>query len=142
MSKKRLIMSHIAVWQFMAFMLLLCLVWASEVLDLPALFFKVEPSNVDFFQACLLSAAVFFCALIAIGNTYIQQHHILRGMLTMCPECNKVRISVDAWEDLDSYLEDRTMATLSHDRCPKCFLEMESKIMDTNVTQWRADTKD
>ena len=135
--KRKSALSLIAVWQFMAFVLLLCLVWASEVLDLPALFFNAESDRGGLIRACILTAAVLLCAIIAVGNTYVQQKHILKGILILCSSCKKVKISKGVWEQLDLYLEEKTLATLSREICPDCFRAMENEISDANREKWK-----
>ena len=132
-------MSYVALWQFMAFILLLCLIWVGEVLDLPTLLFGAPSSGVDIFRACLLSAATILCAIIAVGNTYLQHRHIIKGLLVVCPSCSKVKVSRDAWENLDRYLEEKTMATLRHDTCPDCYRAMAAAVTAANVEKWKTE---
>ena len=140
-NKRESVLSRVAAWQFMAFILLLCLVWVNEILDLPALFFHASPASVDLIRACTLSSAVILCAIIAVGNTYVQQKHILKGVLILCSSCNKVKISKGAWEQLDQYLEEKTLATLSRELCPDCFQAMELEIADANLEKWKSDAR-
>ena len=132
--------SYIAAWQFLAFILLVCLVWVSEVMDWPFLFFDAMPTGIDVIRACILSAAVVFSAIVAVGNTYVQQKHILRGMLILCSSCGKVRMQKGMWEGLADYLEAHTLATLKFDVCPDCLREMEREITDANVEKWTSAT--
>ena len=46
-------LASVALWQFMAFILLLCFVWMNEVLDLPARVFNAPESPFSFFRASL-----------------------------------------------------------------------------------------
>jgi hypothetical protein len=135
------ILNYVAVWQFLAFILLLCVVWISEVLDLPFMFFRSSPTGVDIMRGCTLSAAVIVCAIIAVGNTYVQQKHVLKGMLILCSSCNKVKVRKDAWEGIDDYLEKKTLATLAHDVCPDCLKAMEREIAKANVEDWKSQTR-
>lgn len=134
-------LSRIAVWQFLAFILLLCLIWGSEVLDLPAFFFNASHARMNLVRACTLTAAVILCAIIAVGNTYVQQKRILKGMLILCSSCNKVKISKGAWESLGQYLEKNTLAKLSQELCPDCFHVMEQEIGSANLERWRSGAK-
>ena len=140
-NRRESILSRVAAWQFMAFVLLLCLVWGSEILDLPALFFNASPARLDLIRACTLTAAVIFCAIVAVGNTYVQQKHILKGILILCSSCNKVKISKGPWEQLDEYLEEKTLATLAREICPDCFQTMEREITDANLEKWKSDAR-
>jgi len=140
-AKERTIVTHIAVWQFMAFVILLCLVWISEIMDLPAMFFAETPSGLSIARACTLSAAVIICAIVAVGNTYVQQRHILKGLFILCSACSKIRINRQDWEKLDRYLEKNTLASFSTDLCPECFEVMEREVTGANVARWKSETE-
>jgi len=126
-------LSHVAVWQFASFMLLIFVVWVSEVMDWPSLYFGASATGVDLIRACLLTAAVIWCAVVTVGNTYLQQKRILSGMLIMCTSCQKVKISPDAWEGLGSFLEQNTMAQLERAVCPECLKRMERELSEANT---------
>jgi len=140
LSNKAVMLTHIALWQFLAFAMLLCIVWVTEVLDLPALLFGVKPSAMEIYRAATLSAAVLLCAIIAVGNTYTQQRHILKGLMILCSACRKVKVNRDAWQELDKYLERYSLARLGLDVCPECFSTMKHEVTEMNVAKWKADT--
>ena len=129
--KKRMEMnafSYVALWQFIGFALLLVLVWASETLDLPNLFFGIEHTELNIFRACLLSAAVILCAIIVVGNTYIQQKHIIKGLLLVCSSCQKIKIDEDKWKSMDAYVSEHSLAAFSHGFCPECYEKMNKEL--------------
>ena len=135
-------LSRVAAWQFASFTLLIIVVWASEVMDWPALFFGASGTGVDIIRACLLTAAVIWCAVVTVGNTYLQQKRILNGMLIICTSCQKVKIGREAWEGLDRFVEQNTMAKLELAVCPDCFKRMEREISEANVGKAEADDTD
>lgn len=119
--RKRDIFVSVALWQFIVFIMLICLVWASEVLNLPALYFGGTEQPLDIFRPFVLSAGVIVCAIITVGNTYMQQRHVIKGMLMVCSSCQKIRIKQDVWEGMDYYLSKHSMVVLSHGFCPDCY---------------------
>ena len=119
----------IAFWQFLGFLIMLAIVWISEIVDLPAIFFNLKIREVDVFRACILSAAVIISSIITVGHTYVQQKHIIRGLLIICSSCGKLKVSQDSWEDISQFLEQRSLAALSHGICPECY-EKLMKVMD------------
>lgn len=139
--KREFMFEYIALWQFIAFVLLIFLIWGSEIMDLPALFFHASSTGIDLLRGFTLTAATMLVAIIAVGNTYLQQKHILKGALILCSKCHKVKISKGAWEQLDQYLQKKTLATLSRDLCPECFQSMEREIASANVEMWKSETK-
>jgi hypothetical protein len=120
--------AYVALWQFIGFILLLCIVWTSEILDLPNLFFGIEHTNLNIFRACVISAAVILCAIIVVGNTYIQQKHIIKGLLMVCSSCQKIKIDEDKWKHMDEYVTEHSLAAFSHGFCPECYEKMNREI--------------
>jgi len=137
-AKRKPVLTYIALWQFMSFILLLCLVWASELLDLPAMLFKAPSSPVNVPRACTLTAAVILCAVITVGNTYTQHRHVLKGLLVLCASCRKVRTSREVWEEMGVFIEEHSLAQLRLDTCPTCYDATGREITDVNLKAWTA----
>jgi hypothetical protein len=130
--------AYVAFWQFLAFLVLICLVWVSEVIDLPNLFFATQPERLNLFRASVITAAAIVCAIITVGHTYLQQRHVLKGLLIVCTACKKVRIERGAWEDMDRYLKRMGPIQLRNDLCPECHRTLGQKITAANDGQWKA----
>jgi DNA-binding response OmpR family regulator len=45
----------------------------------------------------------------------------LRGLLPMCAYCKKIRVDDSYWQQLESYLAERSEAQFSHGICPECY---------------------
>jgi len=58
----------------MTFIMLILLVWVNEVQDMPALLFNTKPQDINIFRGCLLTAGVLMAAIVAVGNTYLQEN--------------------------------------------------------------------
>ncbi len=122
--------AYIGFWQFMTFIMLILLVWVNEVRDMPALFFNTAPQDVNIVRGCLLTAAVLIAAIVAIGNTYLQQKRVLNSMISVCSSCNKVRVNQHQWKQMEEYISDNSLLTFTHGLCPDCM----AKVMHT-ITQ-------
>ena len=85
-------LEYLAIWQLLCFLLLICLVWAFELLDVPYLIFGGAHRAVDVVRLCLLTAGILVVALITVGQTYLQQQRMLNGIIVICSYCHKVRI--------------------------------------------------
>jgi hypothetical protein len=131
------VLSYIAFWQFMAFGILLCLVWASEILDLRAAFFGAPHSSPDYLKACILTSAVLLSAIITAGNTYLQQRHILKGLLEVCASCGRVRIQPDTWQEMENFFEQHTLASFRRETCPVCLNQIGKELADSNMQKWK-----
>ena len=119
--------AHIAFWQLLGFVIMLCLIWVNEILDLSFLFFGIESSPMDINRGMALSIAVIACSIITIGHTYVQQKRIIKGLLTVCSCCHKIKIDQGVWEELEEYVTDHSLAAFSHGLCPDCYKKMDFK---------------
>jgi hypothetical protein len=113
----------VAFWQFAAFSLLLILVWVNEYLDLPALIYGASRTEPSLVRGCLFSAGVLLTAIIAVGNTYVQQRRILSGFLVVCSKCHKVKLKHEMWKGLECYISQHSELVFSHGLCPICYRE-------------------
>jgi len=51
----------------------------------------------------------------------------LRGLLPICSYCKRVRGDEDYWQQVESYIADRTDAEFSHGVCPACYEKMRAE---------------
>jgi uncharacterized membrane protein (DUF485 family) len=118
----------VAFWQLMAFLMLILLIWANEVLDLTSLWFAAPESEMNIFRGCVLTIGVILVAIITVGHTYVQQKRIITGLLTVCSSCRKIRVDDHLWEQLDEYVCDHSLALISHGLCPECYQDMKREV--------------
>ncbi|MBU1694210.1 MAG: hypothetical protein KJ726_10665 [Verrucomicrobia bacterium] len=114
-------LEHIAFWQFMAFLMLISLIWVDAAVDLPSLFYRLPQSRFSWYRASLLTAGVILVAFITIAHAYVQQKRALKGLIKVCSYCHRVQVDEQAWHQMEEYVADRTLAEFSHGVCPACF---------------------
>lgn len=114
-------LAYVALWQFMAFLVLILLVWVNEILDLFSLLLGGVRQPPDFMRACLATSGVLLAAVITVGHTYIQQRKIISGLLTICSYCHRIRIDQEVWQRVEEYISRHGMVQFSHGICPECF---------------------
>ena len=119
--------AYIGFWQFLTFIMLILVVWVNEVRDMPALLFNTDPQDINIFRGCVLTSAVLVAAIVAIGNTYIQQKRVLNSLISVCSNCNKVRVNQNQWKQMEEYISDNSLLTFTHGLCPDCM----EKVMQT-----------
>jgi hypothetical protein len=112
--------SSVAFWQLMCFVLLLCFVWASEVLDIPRLMFDAESTPFNLYRACVLSAAVITAGIVSVGHTYERQKAIIGRMLMTCVYCHRVMHDDGTWEHVEEYFVRNYPMEVDHGACPSC----------------------
>ncbi|HEY1848687.1 MAG TPA: response regulator [Opitutaceae bacterium] len=52
---------------------------------------------------------------------YTTQVHRLEGMMPMCSYCKKIRDDQNYWQQIESYINERTGTEISHSVCPECY---------------------
>ena len=107
-------LARVAFWQIAGFVMLVLLFWADQVLDLSSLWFDTAPQPFNLFRGCAATIGIIVVAIVSVGNTYVQQKRIISGLLTVCAECRKIRITNDLWEHLDEFISDHSVALISH----------------------------
>lgn len=112
--------ASIAFWQLMAFIFLLCMVWAGEVLDFPAVMFGGEETPFDWFRVSFLSAAVIAVAVLVVGHTYEQQRALLKKLLETCTFCHRVKTPDGTWQHVEEYFIDHYPVAMQRIACPSC----------------------
>jgi hypothetical protein len=127
--------AYIGFWQFLTFIMLILLIWVNELRDMSSLIFDTSPEDVNISRGCLLTAGVLVAAIVAIGNTYLQQKRVLNTMVTVCSNCNKVRVNQSQWQQIEEYISDNSLLTFTHGLCPKCMDSVMHSINQRTATQ-------
>lgn len=52
---------------------------------------------------------------------YTTQVRLLESMLPICICCKKIRDDKNYWQQIETYINDRTGAEFSHSICPDCY---------------------
>ena len=116
------LLGSVAFWQAASFVMLLAFIWVNEALDLVHLIYDQPPTPIDWFGACILSAAVVLVGFVTVAHTYLRQCRALDSFLVVCAHCRKVRVGESAWTDLEAFVHGRTKTRFSHGICPACYL--------------------
>lgn len=111
----------VAFWQLMLFGMLILVIWANEMLDLSSLWFNIRSENPNFYRGCALTISTIIIAIITVGQTHLQQKRIIKGLVVVCAGCRKMRVDTEVWAHLDHYLQDNSLAKISHGLCPDCY---------------------
>jgi CheY-like chemotaxis protein len=53
--------------------------------------------------------------------TYTTQVHQLEQLMPMCSYCKKIRDDKNYWQQIESYINERTGTEISHSVCPDCY---------------------
>ena len=116
----------IAFWQLLVFVLLLCFLWASEVLDLPHIVFGAKGTPFNLSRVCILSAAIITAGIVAVGHTYEQQRHIVNKLVMTCLYCHRVKTSEGNWEHVEQFFTQNFPVKSNEGACPDCKTMLQS----------------
>ncbi len=123
---KRDAFASIAFWQFMCFVLLLCVVWVNERFDLPYLILGAAPSSFSWARGYILSAAVVVAAIVTVGHTYERQRKLVNKLLTSCLYCHRVKTDHGEWMHVEDYFMMNYPVSLDRYACPDCKQMLET----------------
>ena len=121
-------LDYVAFWQAMGFLLLVCVIWTVQVLNLSSAIYHVDRDDADWYQTWILTAVVILVGFVVVAHTYLQERRILRGLIIVCSYCHKVQIDRQAWQQMELFVSSRTLAEFTHGVCPSCYDRMTHKI--------------
>ena len=61
--------------------------------------------------------------LLQKNRTQVEEIRVLRGLLTICSHCKKIRDDDGHWDVLEQYIDRHSEARFSHGLCPTCLVE-------------------
>ena len=64
------------------------------------------------------------CEMCIRDRKYTTQVHRLEEMMPMCSYCKKIRDDKNYWQQIESYINERTGTEISHSVCPECYLSL------------------
>ncbi len=116
----RSLLNDIPLWQGMGFILMICLIWAAYFFNLTEFFFAEETGRAEWFGLSLVTAIIIVMGFVIVAHSYAQQQRVLKGIISVCSYCHRVRIQETDWTNLEYYVSDHTLANFSHGICPEC----------------------
>lgn len=68
-------------------------------------------------------------------RTALEQVKTLSGLIPICTYCKQVRTDHGFWQQVETYLHERTEATFSHGICPACAVEVRKEVDALKTTK-------
>lgn len=105
------------------FLVLIALIWANELADLPYRFLGSPPTKVNIREALFESSWVLALGVLVIALTrkFLARIKYLEGFLVVCSFCKKIKTAEDTWLPIETFISDRAEVQFSHSLCPQCF---------------------
>ncbi len=120
--KKYTSIGQVIVYQKIAFAVILLLIWLDEIIDIPYLLLGAERSLINWRESLFESICISIVGVVItrITNNIIQRMKHLEGILPMCVSCKKIKDDNGNWHQIESYIQKRSNADVSHGICPEC----------------------
>ena len=108
--------------EFLGFLMIILVLWANEVLDIPYEFFGSEPTPVNYVEAIIESVLVFLLGFYVMFISWFVFVGLDSGTnkQQICPLCKKIKTG-DIWSVFPE--DDKTLPIKDMEKnlCPECF---------------------
>jgi hypothetical protein len=118
---KQAISHRILVFQAIAFVSIIVLVWLNEVCDLPYRLLGAPKTPINWKESLENSIVLIALWFLIYNHTkrLIRKIHQLEELLHVCAHCGRVRME-EKWMPFDEYLAATGQINISHGLCPEC----------------------
>ena len=116
------IAKRVIVYETLAFLTIISLIWIDEVFDTPHLLFGAESTPINWRESLFESTMItmFGAAILYFTNKLFQRITYLEGIVPICSYCKKIRDEQGSWQQMEAFISDRSEAEFSHGICPEC----------------------
>lgn len=118
---KQLITSRTIAYQLAGYGILLILIVADEVLDLPHAILGASPTPINWPEMIVEGMCVaLLCAFtVFLSLRFLNRMKFLEGLVQICSQCKRIRDG-NEWRPLESYVSDHSEALFAQGQCPDC----------------------
>lgn len=123
------ISKHVIAYETAAFCTIIVALWLDEVFDLPHLLFGAEATPINWRESLFESilTAIVAAVIIYFTKKLFQRITFLEGIVPICSFCKKIRDENGEWQQMETFISERTDAEFSHGICPDCAEEFYSR---------------
>jgi len=121
MVTKRTLSKNILFLEMLGFILMIAVIWANELLDVPHKAFGAPATPVNWYECAVESIGMLILGVVIIICSWrtLARIRFLEGIMNMCSYCKRIRLG-DQWVCVDRYVMDHSEALISHGLCPEC----------------------
>lgn len=112
------------------FGLVLFMVWANEIFDLPHLIFHAPPTPVNAVESLLETILILPVAALThvLLGRLTRKLQMLEGYIKVCASCRKVWDDQLGWISWDHYVSLHSEARTTHGLCPECAVKLYPEV--------------
>jgi hypothetical protein len=124
---------RIIAYELVGFGLVMLLLWADELLDIPHYLFGARATPINWIESIFETALILIlCILIVLVSwRFLKRIRYLEGLLPVCSFCKRIRVGTE-WIPIEKYISDHSEAVFSHGLCPECYEEHYGDYLRTN----------
>lgn len=123
---KTFISRKVLSYEIIAFSSVIVFIWFNEVFDLPYVLFGAETTPVNWRESLFETLIIALLGLVIIRNTkaLFQRMKYLEDFLPICSSCKKIRDEQGKWQQIETYIHNRSGTRFSHGLCPNCAIRL------------------
>ncbi|MGB3225851.1 MAG: hypothetical protein WBB23_23890, partial [Desulforhopalus sp.] len=123
---KAFISRKVLSYEIIAFSSVIVFIWFNEVFDLPYVLFGAETTPVNWRESLFETLIIALLGLVIIRNTkaLFQRMKYLEDFLPICSSCKKIRDEQGKWQQIETYIHNRSGTRFSHGLCPNCAIRI------------------
>lgn len=112
----------VLVYEAIGFAAIIAIIWLDEILDLPAVILKAQPTPVNWQESLFESGIIFILgwAILHFTSRIMQRMKYLEGTLYVCASCKKIRDPDKNWHAMETFINGKGDVRFSHGICPEC----------------------
>lgn len=113
-------------YEIFGFSLVILFLWLDELLDIPHYLFGSIGTPVNTAESIFESIMVFLICILCVRVTLglLSKIKMLEGMLPICASCKKIRDEHNQWQNIETFIEQRSHASFTHGLCKDCMEKM------------------
>jgi hypothetical protein len=100
------------------YVIIMVLIVAQHFILLAQLPWKLEDLLINVFAVGGISVLAIFVHRFIFN--LVKENKSLKGLLPICANCKKIRDDKGSWNQIESYIQDRSDAEFTHGMCPEC----------------------
>jgi hypothetical protein len=120
--RKQSVSRKVIALEILGLLSIIGVIWADQVFDIPYHFLGAVATPINWRESIFESVIILLIGGRIVYHTSLlfkrMQH--LEGMLPVCSSCKKIRVAKDEWQQIETYVRDRSEADFSHSICPDC----------------------
>lgn len=119
---KYFVTKRVIIYEIVAFVSLIVFIWLDEIIDLPHLLWRAQPTPLNWQEAAFetIFILVLSASIIAFTNKILHRLKYLEGIISICASCKKIRDEEGYWNQVETYIADHSEAQFSHGICEEC----------------------